>query len=388
MAWHFRAQRAVTGEWLHTDVPLDGEVTYALSRHGRLTGFIPLALDVEYAHDGAPMWLERSTVLVADPQDGSGELWVGLCTYSAVSGGGRRLEFEGLASGFDRMAFLGEIRQWQPDPYAVIEKIVTDAQGQPDGNLGFKVVYPEPAPGYPGDERPPTRPAKPKRRKGESREAYDDRLFEWEKKVDDWERDFGDREPYHIAYWEGVYVGEELSELAEEVGFDWYERHVWANKAQLTRRSELVLQTRREHRIHDQALIEGVNMVDVIDPRTSLDGYANHVIGLGAGEGRAMRTASVAKRDLRIRTTAFLDAKNVSNKSRLIALTARARRRAVATVTLSQAQARDLGPITLGHELEVRSRVFTGWCRVTELTRSTTTGTIGLTFEQADRSLR
>lgn len=385
MAWQLYAQRTVTGEWLHTDVPMSLSMTWALSDPGRASGVVPAALDAAAA-DGEPMWLERGTTLIAENlADPDAPLWCGLCSYSRPTAAGREIEFTGLSSGFDRMAFLGEIRQWQPDPYDVVRTLVKDGQSQPNGDLGFHVVEDGVAPTYAGDEAPPPRPSKPKRRRGESHEHYDDRILSWQIAVDDWQRLYQDREPYHLAYWDGTYIGEELRGLADEIGFEWYERHRWADRDQLARRSDLVLTSRKRTRNHTEALIEGVNIGEVLDPRTSLDGYANHVIALGAGEGRAMRTAQVGRRDMRIRTTMFLDAKNVSNRKRLQSLAANARRRAVATVTLDGATARNLGSLTLGEEIEVRSRVFTGWCRVSELTRSTTTEDVTLKFEPADR---
>lgn len=384
--WQVSAQRTVTGEWLHTDVPLDLSMTWALSDHGMASGMIPAALDQEYAADGHPMWLERGTTLYAEED---GELkWVGLCSYQRPTSSGRELEFLGLTSGFDRMAFTGEIRQWQPDPFAVVAALVADAQSQPDGNLGFTIHEDGRAPTYAGDEKPPPAPAKPKRRRGETKEKYDDRLLSWEVAHDTWERLYTDREPYHIAKWEGSYIGEEIRDLATEVGFEWYARHSWASREQRTRRSELVLTPRRNGREPLQALIEGVNIGEVLDPRTELDGYANHVIALGAGEGRQMRVAESGRRDMRIRTTMFLDAKATSNKARLQALAATARQSAVATVTLDAATARGLGPLTLGREVEVRSRVFHGWCRLSAYQRSTVSQDIRLTFARADERTR
>lgn len=380
MAWRLYARRTTTGEWLHTDVPAGLDLTWQLNAPGYAAGFIPKVLDVEKAADGKPLWLERGTTLFAE-QDGILE-WVGLCSWQRPTVAGRELEFKGLSSAFALIGFDGRIRRWQPNAFDMAEELIDNAQAQPDGDVGFTVVRDGRPGDYPGDEEPPSpRPDKVKRRKGESKEAFAARVKARTKAQAEWDKEYGDRRPYSVAWWEAPYVLEELNELAKEIPFDWYEQHRWSDRSLLEPQHELVLASRKGIVRSDVALLEGVNIAQVLDPNTDVDRYGNHYVMLGAGEGRKMRRAEVGKKDGRVRTTRFGEAKHVHSDARLKARARDRFDRMQFSVKLDQAVVRgELGGLGVGDQIRVESQLFAGWVRVHGITRSTRSGNVTLSF--------
>lgn len=380
MTWRFYAQRQVTGDWLHTDVPLRAKITRQLNGSGLVEATIPAALDVERAEDGHPLWIERGTTLYAEEDNDL--KWVGLCSYQQPGPTGRRLEFKGLTSVYDRIGYDGLIREWQPDPFDLVRRMVNNANDQPDGDVDLQVLEDGRAPTFAGDEQPPTeRPEKVKRRRGETVEAFADRQEERAKEQAQWDKAYGDRRQYLLAWWEHPYIGEELRDLAREIPFDWWETHEWADRSQLTRRSRLVLSPRKGATRHDTALVEGVNIGEALDPNTDVDHYGNHVVMLGAGEGSKMRRAGVGSRDLRVRTTRFWQAKHVHNDQRLRAMARERFSKMDVSVKLDEATVRgDLGGVELGDQVRVESTLFTGWCRVHSITADSGSSSLVLGF--------
>jgi hypothetical protein len=382
VGWRLYAQRTVTGEWLDTNVQMRADFTWALGAANVANGVIPTALDQEDGPDGHPLWLERGTTLYAEEDNRLA--WVGLCSWQRPTKAGRALEFHGLTKAYDLIGFDGVIREWQPDAFNLVGRLINNGEAQPDGNLGLTVVADGASPGYAGDEEPPAKPAVLKRRRGETAAAFQKRRDARQKALEAWEESYGDREPYVCAWWDAPYIGEEIAELATELPFDYYERHEWANRAALTRRSELVLTPHKGRRRLSLALVEGINLASVIDPQTNTDGYGNNVVMLGAGEGRKMARAAIGARDMRVRTTRYVEAKNVHNTKRLEARARAEFAKLAVGVTIDEAIMRgDLGGLELGDEVQIKSRIFTGWGRVQSVTRGTRGGNVTLGFSAA-----
>lgn len=380
MDWRFYARRTVTGEWLHTNVGAAFELTTELNGSGFATGVIPAALDVEKAPDGRPLWWERGTTLYAEL---NGHLeWVGLCSFTRPTASGREVEFKGLTSAYDLIGFDGILREWEPDPFNMVRQLISNGKAQANGDVGLQIIEDGRAPTYAGDEQPPReRPEKVKRQRGESKEHFAEREEDRAKEQQQWDKDYGERRPYLVAWWEAPYIGEELRELAREIPFDWYEQHRWTDRDNLEARHDLVLTPRRGRERSDVRLVEGVNIGAPLDPSTDTGKYGNHVVMLGAGEGRKMRRAEVGAKDGRVRTTRYGEAKHVWGEQRLRAAAREKHSKMGVSVTLDEATLRgDLGGLDLGDSVEVESSLITGWCRVFGITRSTTTDTITLSF--------
>lgn len=380
MAWRFYARRQTTGEWLHTDVPMVADLTWQLGRSGYATGFVPAAFDDGRAVDGKPFWQERGTTLYAE--ENNHLKWVGLCSWAHPTRSGRELEFKGLSSAYDLIGFDGRIKAWQPNPYDMVQQLIDNADAQPDGDMGFTIVRDGPPATYAGDEQPPVeRPEKVKRRRGEALEHFEDRQEERAKAQEQWDKLYGDRRPYAVAYWEAPYIMDELLELAREIPFDWLERHSWANRDNLNPDHELVLSERIGRIRPDLTLTDGVNIAEVLDPTTDYDRYGNHIVMLGAGEGPKMLRAGIGSRDGRVRTTRYGEAKHVRSPKRLRARARDRFDRMQFSVKLDAATVRDdLAGLELGDRLAVDSRLFEGSCRVFGITRNTRTANRTLTF--------
>lgn len=370
MTWRLYARRSTTGLWLHTDVPASIDLTWRLNGAGSAAAFIPAALDSPTGSDGEPMWLERGTTLYAE-EDGQ-LVWVGLCSWQRPTNAGREIEFKGLTSAYDLIAFEDRIRLWQPNPYDMVRRLVDEAHRQVDGDVGIVVVDEDTPATYAGDEEPPhPRPEKVKRRRGESKEHFAERQEDRRKAQEDWDKAYGDRRPYSVAWWEAPYVGEEIAELANEIPFEWIERHRWVDRDAKTAKHELILARRRGRQRDDVSLVQGVNIAEPLDPTTDTDRYGNRVIGLGSGEGRKMRRAAVGASDGRIRTTRYFEAKTVRNQARLAARTRALYDSMGVSVKLDQATMfGDTGGVELGDSVRVTSSVFNGWRRVHGITRN------------------
>jgi hypothetical protein len=379
MGWRFYAQRP-TGVWLWNDVPMDAEITDELSGPGLLTGTIPKGLDVHLAPDGLPVWLERGTMLYAEHD--TQLKWVGVCSFSGATPEGRQLEFRGLTDPLERMPYDDEYSAWNPAAAAVVAEMLNTAQAHPGGNLGLTVQVVGDAPGKVGDVRPPARPVKPGRRKGETAAAYDDRLLPWEEAVDDWDALYADREPYTLAWYEPKFVGAELKALSDEVPFDYRVTHAWV--ADLKAAHVLELSARFGTRRQDVAFTDGVNIAARIDPQTSPDEYANDVLVLGAGEGRKMKRGRSSVPDPnRFWTGVVVSRKDVVGVARLQSIAETTRKAAQVTTTLDQVDVWDapgyasVSTLVPGDEVLVTSKyttpAYSEWNRITSIIRSTTT---------------
>ena len=370
MGWRFYASRTVGGLWLDTDVNMRATVTTELNGPGSIVATLPPAYDVT-AKDGAPLWVERGTTLYAEADDQLAA--VGLLRFTRPTESGRLVEFSGLSSLYDLVAFEGRINRWEANPYAMVELLLEDAHDQPDGDVGFRVVRDGRPPGFAGDEKPPDAPRKPKRRRGENAGPFQQRVNRWEREQQAWDKAYGDRQPYSLGYWEQQYVGAEIAELADECRFDFREAHRWSDRDALAAEHDLELSRRTARRREDLALVEGVNLFGVLDPETTLETYGNNVVALGAGEGRKMRRAQYGRRDGRVRTTRFVEAKAVRQTKRLRQRARSAFGRAEVVTQLREAVVPDAvaAQVSLGDELRVESRDFEGWPKVTAVVRDT-----------------
>lgn len=380
MAVRLYAQRTTTGEWLHTDVAARCDWTTQLNGFGHANLAIPRSLEAARASDGKPLWMERGTTLYVE-EDQQLE-WVGLCSFQRPTLAGHEVEFKGLSWAFDLIEFAGRIREWEPDPFDMVERLVDHAQHYADGDMGFHVVRDGRPPTYAGDEQPPSpRPEKVKRRRGETKDHFSERQEDRQKEQDRWDKDYGDREPYSVAWWEAPYVAEEIGELAREIPFDWYETHRWSDRPNLERRSDLVLTPRKGRPKSDLRIVEGVNLAAALDPRTDVDRYGNNIIMLGAGEGSKMRRAAIGRRDGRVRTTRYGEAKHQHNHARLRAMARDKFGRMGLTVRVDEATMRGkIGDLELGDSAQIDSSLFEGWARVFGVTRNNHDGNVTLSL--------
>lgn len=318
--WRFYAQRAGSGLWLDTDVQLqDVGLDWALSAPGGGEAYIPDGLAADpYASDGRLLWSKWDTLLYGE-EDGD-LAWIGICIAANPDERGFKLEFISPAGWLHGLPFTDVYRTWKTDAFDVARRLINHSSQYkpglelfPSNNQSQFTV---------GDSQPPNFPKKPGRRKGEKKSEYLDskRYEQWEKDVEEWEKKYGDRERYEILPWEAPMIGDELDSLAKEVGFEWRERVRWVDKGQLKPRIHIDFEDYLVNRRHDIELIDGMNLAEPLDTKDSDDRYANHVIALGAGEGRKMKMVRVGKDDGRLYQAAFSQYKSIRGVKRLRAL--------------------------------------------------------------------
>lgn len=133
------AQRAVTGEWLHTDLPLIvDEVGYALSAPGHVTASVDPAVGQLLAEDRRLLLDEWGTILWAE--DGGVFRWGGLVALSRPGESGRwEVEAAGFGAYPHSRVYRGTYSQAGVDPTDVIKHIWDHVQQAPRGDLGVQV---------------------------------------------------------------------------------------------------------------------------------------------------------------------------------------------------------------------------------------------------------
>lgn len=378
-----RLRRTLSGEWLHQDVPIALDLTTGLNGTNTAKGTIPAAFDVPAA-DGHPMWLERGTTVYVDDDNGDLE-WAGLCSYSSPARSSREVEFGGVMSLYDLIPYTQIVSAWEPSIADVLHHLLNVAHADVHGTLEALLADEGLPAGFLGDEQPPdTRPVKPARDPGETRDDYQTRVFAWQEAVDDWEALYGGREPYQLSWWDHRYIGDEFRSLATGMGFDIVERHEWT--APLAPQHDLVVAALAGTLRPTLALVQGANLIGDLVPATNDGIYGNDMWVLGAGEGAAMQLGRAVAIDERVRTTRFFQAKGTETLSQLDALAHQKLTLGAASATIRSAKAREgtLPGLRPGDWLPIESDLFTGTARVSEISKSTAGGPIALTFQTGE----
>lgn len=315
--WRYYVQRAASGLWLDTNCQLDKvSLTWALSAPNAGKATVLGGLNATpTADDGKRTWGKWDTLLYAE-EDGDLS-WVGICNAAYPKGSDLNLEFIGTTGWLQKVPYLGEYAQWKINVFDVVRALVGHAGTVPN-HLNINVSANDSAQ-YVGDPRPPARPVQPARKKGESKTDYyaSDRYKNWKKADDDWKTRYGDMKPYSLYWWEGQYVGEEIDQLAKELDFEYREDYSWVDKGNLVPRFDMVLADDMVRRRTDIAFVDGTNLAQLLSPKDGDEPYANHVTGLGAGEGRDMRRVTVAIDDGRLYQGEFASYKTIRDVNRL-----------------------------------------------------------------------
>lgn len=335
-AWRYIAQRAVTKEWLHWEVPLgDVELTWALSGAGSLRATLTPDIAHLTAPDGLPLLDEWGTLLYAEAD---GEIrWGGIVVASRFGGASWRVEAAGFATYPHGLPYGGALSSTSIDPTDAFRAVWDYLQTNEDGNLGLVVD-------------PTTTPV----RLGST------------------------AEPYTLNWWESTDCGSELGALARETPFDYAETHEWDGD-EIVHRLRIGY-PRLGRRRDDLAFEQGVNVVDVVEVARDGDDFANAVHALGSGEGRKTVVADVAERDGRLRRTFVYSDKSVTTRERLTSfaraeLAARRNVAEIASVEVVNHPHAPIGSWALGDDVLIRAHLpwlgdvaiwhrITGWTLV------------------------
>ncbi|MGO4251246.1 hypothetical protein AB4Y81_03175 [Paenarthrobacter sp. TAF1] len=355
--WRYIAQRAITGEFLDMELPLNREeLRWDLSGAGSLRGTVTPDVGGLRAPDGRLLLEEWGTIIYAEAD---GQIrWGGIVVRSGFQGPTWTIEAAGFATYPHGIPYTGTYSKIGVDPADVVAHIWQHVQGYADGNLDVAVT---------GSKTPVRLGTEPK----------------------DVEFTTGSGEsvafqsgPYELNWWETPDCGSEIDSLAKETPFDYEERHFWEGDE--VKHELRIGYPRLGRRRDDLAFIQGDNIADVVSPTLDGEDFSNEVVGLGAGEGVGALRRTTAIRDGRLRRPAVYTAKDVSSVARMDSLIRAELQRRQKTLDISQVTVRDhpnapIGSWNLGDDVLIQATIpWLGdvdlWCRVTgwALTSETT----------------
>jgi hypothetical protein len=320
MSWRFYVQRPKSGLWLDTNAQLyDPELTWKLSGPNTGKAIVPAGMGVSTdAEDGKRIWGKWNTLLFAEED---GELaWAGICTAANPDEKGLSLEFVGPWGWTQHIPYNAVYSHWRTNAFDVVRALIEHAETYKPG-FNFSVPSAD-SQFFVGDTQPPDKPKEPHRKKGEKlNDFYDSKRYkDYKEDLSDWNKLYGQREKFEIAFYEAPYVGEEIDALAKEVGFDYREGVEWKDRGALKVQYNFELKDSISHRRDDIQFVDGMNLAQALDPKDGSETYANRVIGLGAGEGRKMLRVAFGDDDGRLYQAQFVQYKSVRAVERLRAL--------------------------------------------------------------------
>jgi len=338
------------------ELPLSG-VSYGpeLSGSGSLTGTV----EPRHAHL-LPSQADAGTTAILAERDGR-LMWGGLIWTAKPVGGSFPIEAAGYSSYLPRRHDLhGNLNGRGPYTYADPCKVIRDTwaycQEQPDGDLGVTV------------------------------DATTSTVT------------IGTAaQPYSTSWWEAPALDTVVSDAAgAEGGPQWTEQVAWADGKPAAR---IVLGwPRLGTRRTDVSFSTGVNIASATTVTYDADTYAQVVIALGTGEGRARQRAVDAVRDGRLRLEQVLDLPAVNGSDRLAARarterTARQIRGEVTELTIHDHPAARFGSFQIGDDVRVTVHDqwtdWDGWCRITGWTLTPAAGDqpeqMTVALQRADR---
>lgn len=324
--WRFLAQRAITLEWLHTDLPItrDSGPSWELSGVGQLSFAVePERIGGLVADDGRDLFEEWGTLVYAE-QDGLIR-WGGIVVDSTFSGQSLKVEVASFAtyphgiplediefSGIDRPAAL------------MVWSIWALVQAPPDSDLGVTV---------------------------NQSDALDSPVLLGT--ADD---------PYELFWWDAPDAGQEIDNLLDEGGMVYTEHHAWnEDKTDVTHEIRLHY-PRAGLRRRDLTFRAGENVIGLADAVREGDEFANSVLGIGAGEGKGSLRRSTAVRDGRLRRTHVHLAKDVASRSRMDSqikkeLTARRKPLTISSVTVRDHPHAPMASWSLGDDVLIEAEL-------------------------------
>lgn len=314
--WRYYAQRAGSGLWLDTNVQLaDPEFSWKRSAPNSGKALVPSGVGEVVASDGQNTWGKFNTLLYAE-EDGNLS-WAGIVAAATPDDKGTQLELMGAYGWLQGVPYEGHYSVWRTNLFDTIRHLVAYSERY---KPGFKFYMPTVDSIYTvGDTQPPAKPKQPARRKGETKSEWQGspRYDNWQKEIKEWNEKYGNRKKFEIAWFEGPYIGEEVDSLIREYGIMYRERVAWHDKGNLIPRFYLDFADNLKNRRTDIAFIDGMNIAKPLDPKEGGEGFANHVLALGAGDGRDMVRASVGIEDGRLYQAEYVEYKSIRDRTRL-----------------------------------------------------------------------
>lgn len=375
MAWRYILMR-LNGDGtmspLHWDVPLSGaSITTDLSGPGIITGTLAPEIPGLKDADGRPLIVPWSSAIFPEED---GELRGGFIVTDPTENSGS-LQLQGV--GFTGILAGLPVHGWSPvwiqeDPLNVARWIMAHAQSYDYLDLGMTV----------DDTTSPVRIGTPKRDVDFTTGSGESVSFQ--------------SGPYQLTEWANHNVGDDFDALAEGTPFDYKVRHFWIDDDTIG--SHLVLgYPRLGRRLHDPRFVVGENITDIPAIDYATDDYANAVLVLGAGEGRAGIRAYGTRSDGRLRRVAVVEDNSITSvKAANNRVALELRKRAGVPDISGNIIVKDhphaaTGTYDIGDEIliETGDAGWSGhlavWVRILSLTRTPEAGTTIISVMQVDK---
>lgn len=345
MTWRYIAQRISgpsAGTFLDWNVPLTNvTLTQALGSDWLSAEINPAWSGGGVASDGFPL-LDKWSVAVWAEQDGVIQ-GGGILVDSNFTDSTRKLECMGYGGYPSGIPYGGEYSQIGVEPLNVVRHIWQHLQSQRNGNLGVVVD---------STTTTPVRMGTPKSQGSNTG-------------------------PYELMWWEAPDCGEVIQQLAADTPFEYRVLHAWnSTKTALTHR--LVFgYPRLGRRRTDLRFMLGENLEQVPDFTENGTDFANEVLALGSGSGRAMVRHRRPSTDHRLRRVAVVSDKSITTAERISGLSATEQRLRSGGVVASSVSVLDhpnaqVGSWQPGDEVLLQARTTWGdfniWCRVISTT--------------------
>lgn len=366
------AQRIGTREWLHRDLPLsEVERTKTLSGPGGITATIKPELRDVYAADGLRVIEEWATYIYAVPDDGGDPVTGGIVVDCSYEEEALKLTAAGFTT-YPHGTFYDDSTLWgprqgtgtianpeipRPDPVKVAQDLWVWIQSQDDSDLGVSIV---------GDLSSSVRVG-----------SYE--------------------EPYRLRWWELPDIGSEIDSLAELTPFEYKEEYQWnADGTDVNRRLRFGV-PRLGRRREDLRFVLGENIALPTTAATTGGDYANHVLGIGNGEGRKMIRADSTVRDGHLRRTRVVTDKTITSQSVMQTLVTVTREKMSETLDITSVAVTDsvnapISAIHVGDDILVQTfipshGVVELWVRVLSVTEGDNPGAAVLATQRSSAFL-
>lgn len=408
MTWRYYAQRALTDEWLHRDLPLaDVRVVPVLSGPYRVSATIDPVYSELKADDGDLLlspWRTFVWVEASDQLRGGG-----LVTDTTQVGQRLQVEITGVAGYLTDQPIVNNQR-WGGktegvtgngvDPLDVYRALWEWLQSRASGDLG--VTVDTTTSGYRLGEWHNARALDTDGTLGDDPKAVNSTPIPIDKVWDPKKN----RKPvaasgktvywqYQLNWWDNHEVGRTLDELARQVPFDYREQYRWANTSKEAVVKHIALgYPRVGKRQTSLRFAEGENITNLVAVTRSGDDYTNAVTVYGAGEGSKKKRGYTSIQDGRVRRAKTLERPDITSVASLKAIAEDELRRYntlddVTTFTVTDHPNARLGTFDVGDDVLVEG--YTGWSpirmwvRITSMTLSPDAGEVDVTCSRSDR---
>jgi hypothetical protein len=201
--------------------------------------------------------------------------------------------------------------------------------------------------------------------------------------------------PFELDWWNSTDIGQEISSIMGEAVFDYQEKHDWSGPEKIDVIHSLKFGVPRIGNRHAELrFVEGENLT--VPGQIHQDGsvFANNVIGLGAGQGRAQLRVTVSQLGSRLRRSYIYTDQTIKRPERL---TVKARRQmtsriasvdTVTTVIVKNHPSAPFGSFAIGDDIPVQLatgwRRNTFWSRILSMQQDPTTDQMTLTLARSD----